>query len=280
MSDQLDSLFAHVRGVQPPAAFATADQVRRRGKQRTHRKALAVGSSVFAVTSAATGLGMGWAVLRPDGDGPPAGSTSTATAPATASPTPTHAVGGIRLQPSDLGPGEWRPVGAEQLQNKDRWFWGFWADVCPTYRSDRFPSLPHRVSVETVAFRDGGGTGAEPSGDVNSVFQIVERYAEGWGDASLADVRAVIGLCGAAAPPPGEAPQRYTIVGTGFAGDESLLVKGESWSFGAGGTPEPDPNSNYIAVVRVGDLVTTVRAYPGDPDRVRTLAERAATRLG
>ncbi|NJP34887.1 hypothetical protein [Micromonospora thermarum] len=276
MSDQLDTLFAGIRGARPPADFAAAEQVRRRGRQRTRRTALAAGAGVLAVTTAAAGLGAIVWPSRPDGVAPPADPTPTATAPSPTPPTPTpspsrpgptgNAAGGL-LQPGDLGPGTWRPFEAEQIQNPDRWFWGFWDGVCAAYRSDLFPSLRHQDSVDTVAYRSGNGDAA------TSAFQIVERYETGWGDGNLDDVRAVVDRCGTAAT---DGPAiRVTVVDTGIAGDESVLLKQEQ-------TPadSTEPQVDYIAVVRVGDLVTTVRAYPSDPDRVRDLAVRAAVRLG
>ncbi|WP_422733649.1 hypothetical protein ACN26Y_25485 [Micromonospora sp. WMMD558] len=275
MSDQLDTLFAGMRGARPPADFAAAEQVRRRGRQRTRRTALAAGAGVLAVTTAAAGLGATAWPSRPDGVAPPAGPTPTATVPAPTPPTPTPSpsrpgptgdAAGL-LQPDELGPGTWRPFEAEQIQNPDMWFWGFWDGICAAYRSNQFPSLPHQDSVETVAYRSGDGDAA------TSAFQIVERYETGWGDENLTDVRAAVDRCGEAAS---DGPAiRVTVVDTGIAGDESLLLKQEQ-------TPadSTEPQIDHIAVVRVGDIVTTVRAYPSDPARVRDLAGRAAARLG
>ncbi|MGN9779488.1 hypothetical protein ACTMS0_27610 [Micromonospora sp. H33] len=277
MSDQLDTLFAGVRGARPPADFAAAEQVRRRGRQRTRRTAVAAGAGVLAVATAAVGLGAGVGLPRPDGVAPPADPTPTATAPTptsppttvsptpppTSRPAPTGDAAALLLQPDDLGPGTWRRFEAEQMQNADMWFWGFWDGVCATYRSGPIASLPHQDDVDTVAYRQG---------EAASAFQIVERYETGWGDENLNDVRAVIDRCGKAAS--GVPDIRVTVVDSGIAGDESLLVRQEQ-------TPadSAEPQIDYIAVVRVGDLVTTVRAYPSDPDRVRDLAERAAARL-
>lgn len=279
MSDQLDALFAGVRGVPPPDAFAPAEQVRRRGRQRSRRTALAAGAGVLAVTAVAAVLGAGLTRPAPDGVAPPpADSSPTTAAPTTASPTPsrtsspapTRKAGGVLLQPDELGPGTWRRFEAEQIQNADLWYWGLWDGSCPAYRSSLFPSLPHRKALETVAYRAGGAT---------SVSQIVERYDTGWGDDNVNDVRTAIDRCGDAEPT-AETPAvpRFTIVETGFAGDESLLVRTELVQLGQ--SPSSDPDINYIAVVRVGEFVTTVRAYPSDADRVRSLAERAAARLG
>ncbi|SCL30658.1 hypothetical protein GA0070624_4119 [Micromonospora rhizosphaerae] len=283
MSDQLDALFAGVRGVQPPAAFAPAEQVRWRGRQRTHRKALLAGAGVLTITTAAAGLGAGLALPRPDGVAPPTDSTPTTTRPTsppataspapsrTSSPPPTRKAGSVLLQPDDLGPGTWRPFEAEQMQNRDRWYWGLWDGNCPAYKSSLFPSLPHRHAVETVAYQAVGGS-------LRSVSQVVERYDNGWGGRNLNDVRAVIDRCGNLDPTPETlAMPNFAIVDTGFAGDDSLLVRVDLVQLGQGPSSDPQP---YIAVVRVGDLVTTVRAYPPDADRVRGIAQRAAARLG
>lgn len=275
MSDQLDGLFAGVRGVRPPADFAPPAQVRRRGRQRTRRTALGAGAGVLAVTTAAVGLGAGL-LPGPDGVAPPADPTPTATVPtptATApspAPSPSSPPASDRnpttalLRPDDLGPGTWRRFEAEQMENRDRWFWGFWDGLCGAYESSLFPSLPHRNAMGTTAYQSPGGD--------TSVSQIVERYDAGRADDNLADVREVIQRCGTAVSEP---DITVTVVGTGIAGDESLLVRQEQTPAGEGAQPQVD----YIAVVRVGDLVTTVRAYPSEPDRVRDLAERAAARL-
>ncbi len=260
MSDQLDGLFAGVRGVRPPADFAPPERVRRRGRQRTRRTALAAGTGVLAVTTAAVGLGTGL-LPRPDNAAPPAGPTPATTAPTLPpSPTPTRDLATLLLQPRDLGPGSWRRFEAEQIDNPYRWFWGFWDGLCPAFQP--YPSLRHQDGVDTVAYQAGGDTGA---------FQIVERYP-GQAEQNLADVRTVIERCGtSSADPPGP---RVSVVGTATAGDESLLVRQEQTPAGSS-----EPLVDYIAVVRVGDVVTTVRAYPSSPDRVRDLAERAAARL-
>jgi len=280
MSDKLDSLFDHVRGVNPPAAFAPADQVRRRGRQRSHRKALAAGCAVFAVTAVAAGVGTGWP-LRSGQDVTPADptATDTATGTPTAAPAPTGIPAALMLAPADLGPGTWQEFTPEVHEHKDLWYW---AELCAAYGSARFPSLAHQLSVQTVGYADGGQVrtpGPEVVGARSTVIEIVERYAAGRGASNLDDVRSVIALCGTATPPPGEAPRRYTIVDSDFAGEESVLVKIELWGF-QGATVPPDPTLvDYAAVVRVGDLVATVQSSTQGADRVRTLAERAAARL-
>ncbi|MFU8854176.1 hypothetical protein ACNAW0_24795 [Micromonospora sp. SL1-18] len=280
MSDQFDALFTKVRGVQPPAVFAPAEQVRRRGRQRSHRQVLGAGAGVLAVAAVAGILGAGVTGSRPDGVSPPAASASppaasSLAAASTPARTASPASPSLPLQPRDLGPGNWRRFQAEQIENADRWYWGFWNGMCPEYRSRDFPSLARQDALEMVAYR-----APAPSGKgVTSVSQIVERYAAGGGGDNVTDVRAVIDRCGHPGPTPATPiVERFAVVDTGFAGDESLLVRQDQATLPS--SPTGGTHVDYIAVVRVGDAVTTVRAYPSDPDRVRALAVRAADRLG
>ncbi|HET8661427.1 MAG TPA: hypothetical protein VFM55_20820 [Micromonosporaceae bacterium] len=279
----LEEMFGQLRGQQPPAPFAPAELVRRRGRRRAHRQALAAGVVVLAVAGAGTGL---LALSdRPDGSvGPaplgtsaPGGPTTTGSPGIPESPAPTASGGpgptprpastevteALLLQRADLGPGSWTRFQPELFEGPDTWLW---SDACAGYRSSDYPSLPRQVDVRTVGYRSSQ----------NTVAEVVELYRSGSGAANLSDVRAVVAFCAAATPPPGVAPSRFTIVGAGIAGDESLLVKHEAWYY-EGETVAPTPFVTYIAVVRVGDLVATVRAQ--DEAFVRTLALKAAARL-
>lgn len=280
----LDEMFGQLRGQQPPAPFAPAELVRRRGRQRTHRQALAAGAAVLAV--AGTGTGLLALSDRPDGSvGPAPLGTSTSGGPAvtgspgvTGPPVPTASGSpgatprpvltavpeAFLLQRADLGPGSWTRFQPELFEGPDPWLW---SDACAGYRSSDYPSLRRQVDVRTVGYRSGQETVAE----------VVELYRAGAGAASLADVRKVVAFCAAATPSPGVAPSRFTIIGAGIAGHESLLVKHEAWYY-QGETVAPTPFVTYIAVVRVDDLVATVRGQ--DEASVRTLALKAAARLG
>jgi hypothetical protein len=267
MADAFDALFDRMRAVQPPAPFAPATEVRRRGRQRTHRHRLAAaGGAALAVG----GLGVGATVVLPHGSDrlPPSGPPTTAPASPSQQPSqqPSRPPGGRLLELSDLGPG-WQRSTPEVFEGSDRWAWD---GVCPAYESAAVPSLARRTEQQMVGFRRQY---PEPA-----VVEIVERYAAGWGARNLDDVRTVIELCGRATPPPGEAPTRWTIEETGFAGDESLLVRHEAWAY-QGEEIAPDPMVLYTAVVRVGDEVATIRA--GTSSRVALeLARIAALRLG
>lgn len=275
----LNEILGQLRGQQPPAPFAPAELVRRRGRQRNHRQALTAGAAVLAVAGA--GAGVFALPDRPNGPEPLASPSPVPVSPASpspvspsAAPTPsvaprptfTAVLPAFLLQPADLGPGSWSKFSPEVFEGPEPWYW---SDACPGYDSSDYRSLPRQRDVEVIGYRSGQDT----------VVEVVELYAPGYGAASLADVRALIAFCAAATPPPGTAPNRNTIVGTGFAGDESILVKHEAW-FYQGETIAPDPFISYVAVVRVGDLVATVRAQKGGEEYIRTLAVKAAARLG
>jgi hypothetical protein len=179
------------------------------------------------------------------------------------SPQPTAVPLAALLRAEDVGPGVQPSREPELFENADRWIWG---DMCTAYRSADYPSLPKRSDLRLVGFSGG-------------VSEIVERYADGWGIRNMADVRDVLRRCARPSVPAGVAPQRYTIVDSAVAGDESLLVKHEAWFFGADDRISPDPHVTYIAVVRVRDLVATI-VTPGPEQQIRTIAQRAAVRLG
>jgi hypothetical protein len=249
MPDTLETLFARVREVQPPAPYLSAHEIRRRGRRSAYGRRLAVGGAVLAVG----GLGAGTAIVAADGPSPsptplPVGPTSAPVGPTPepVDPTPAPSPPSRLLQAGDLGPGRWEQFSAEILDNADRWGSG---SLCE-YESADYRSLAHQEAVETIAWRRPGVT----------VTEVVEQYAAGWGGPNLDDVRAVVAAC--------DRPElRLTVVDTGFAGDGSLLVREE-----AGGLVM------YHVVVQVRDRVATVRVT-ADEAYARDVGVRAAARL-
>src|SRR2546423_738880 len=78
-------------------------------------------------------------------------------------------------------------------------------------------------------------------------------------------------------PPDGSATTHDAVVDTGFAGDQALLVQEDIRTYGTDRKLQTD--TSFAAVVRVGDLVTTVRASSNfDRNAVRALAVKAADR--
>lgn len=279
MSDQFDSLFASLRGQSPPVPFAAAAAVRRRGRQRAHRQAVSAGVAVLAVT----GLGAGGLATVYGGPGPdsiPAPATSpTGTGPASPTSPAVPAFAEIPeewlLTAGDLGPGDW-VIGwqPEWFTSDPPWLWG--SDLCPDSRTGDYRSLADRVDLVTTAWTDGPwapGTGRPVP---NWVGQVMELFAPGAAEANLRDIGAAVGRCGRPVllTPGVEAPA-VEVVDSGFAGDESLLVVQR----------DPGDIYAYTAVVRVGDVVTTLRSYDVEVARtdqayLRLVAERAADRLG
>lgn len=273
MPDQLDVLFDQMRGQRPPVPFAPPELVRRRGRQRAHRQALAVGAALVAVAGVGGGLPRLVDVDRGpavETASPSMSADASATSGPTASAGPTDVSPTVMLRPSDLGAGRWTRLPPDGVLGEERWYW---ADRHDGYRPDDYPSLGHQVGQRLVRYE----------GDRQAmVEEIVERYDTGWGSPNLTDIRAVVAKSGAtpyARPGTGGA-LRHRIIETGFgAGDESLLIEQKGWSFN-GSTTIPRTLIQLIAVVRVGDLVATVIPPIGaEPEVARTLAVTAAARL-
>jgi hypothetical protein len=278
MSDPLDALFDQMRTQRPPVAFAPPELVRRRGRQRAHRKALAVGVAVLAI--AGVGGGLPWLVDLDHTPGPAVATASPSvsvdgseTPEPTASPTagPTDVPSIVMLRPTDLGVGTWTPLSPEGVfKGQERWYWADWH---AGYRAEDYPSRSHQVGQRVVRYE----------GDRQAmVWEIVERYDPGWGSRNMTDIRAVVAKSGATpyARPGAGGALRLTITDeTRFAGDESLLIEQKPWYFDSS-TTVPRSMIQVIAVVRVGDLVATVIPPGGaEPEVARALAVAAAAHL-
>jgi hypothetical protein len=275
MSDRFDSLFEGLRGQDPPVPFAPAPAVRRRGRRRAHRQAAMAGVAVLAVT----GLGAGGLVATggPEpGPGPnlPPPATGIATSPAgTPAPRPelTTIPPGRLLAAADLAGTGWAETSNELLEGE--WYWDGAQAWCPGFRIEDYPSLRQRRDLRTVSWWRTGEALPE------RVDQIVELFDPGAGAVNLADVRRYVQLCSRRpAPDDPVAPIWYGIEATGFAGEESLLLRVEPYHFTADDRIEPVGEFHHVAVVRVGELVTTI-VYQAGGD-VREVARRAADRLG
>jgi len=290
MSDEFDILFQRLRGQRPPRPFAAPEVVRRRGRQRSRHQAVAAG---LAVAAMAGGGGAGLASVAsinrsvtpsPTSTAPsatpttvplpsaaPSPSSSPTPDPSTALPKP----GDLRsrmLRAEDLGPGSWQSRPPYEPFEGDLWAWDQSAE-CSAYRSADYPSLRQHADLVYTGWGIGETTG---------VAEHVHRYRPGWGPRAVDDVRRVLATCPGATPPPstpgGAVPSRLTVVDTDFAGDESLLIRNEAWSYLSETTIEP--YVTLIAVVRVGDLVATVLFSPDrDEAYAKSVAGAAAQRL-
>lgn len=273
MSEQLTVIFEQLRGSQPPAPFAPPEQVRRRGRQRNHRQALAAGSAVLAVA----GMGAGWALGTAGGDPkPPTASlvpptaTATPTSPPASPPTTPpssspRAVNGPVPASAMLRPEEFAAIGdpssgelEDQGPDGPDWPWLTVLSECPDYQENDYPTLARRISARGLGYSKLGS-------EEWSAWEIAERYPDA--AANLADVREAIARCPVHQVPDGVEIE-LTVVAERFAGDDSLLVRVR---LGA--------NFAYMVVVRVGNLVATLR-YPDGPEAdARDMAAPMAARL-
>jgi hypothetical protein len=278
MSDPFAARLRRLKDAPPPQPFPAADEVRRRGRRRARRQAVAAAGVTCLVIVT---VGVTLASMRPQPAPRPAGpATASPTGPSTAAgsispvpagPAPTSVQPGLLLHASDLPGGGWAPAGSELFAGPDLWYW---ADACAQYRSADYPSLRRQVDVGTASYTSGS----------RRVDEIVELYPAGWGTRNLADVGKVVTTCAGQPPSPrsrqSPAPAVRTVIGTGLAGDESVLVRVEQYAYD-GETIAPAPALVLlVAVVRVADAVATV-VLPGWATRedARTIAAAAAGRL-
>ena len=140
MPDTLEALFERLRTVEPPAPYAPAHDIRRRGRRQSYRHRMALGGAALAVGAIGAGTAIVAAGRRAGAD------TAGATASPSVSPSPS-----VRADPAagrSAGPavrprrdpagGRWSR--AEVIQNPDMWGNG---DLCD-YDSADYPSLPHQ----------------------------------------------------------------------------------------------------------------------------------------
>lgn len=176
-----------------------------------------------------------------------------------ASPSPSPAL----LSPADFGEPGWRV--SSDAPSPD---WAFAMPHCAAYDPAAYPAQKHRDRVLARAF-------VHPS---RSASERVEVFASGWAVRSLEDVRRVVAACtryeyGEHSPGAPGFRESHAIVDSGFAGDESILVKTDR-------VDVPGAASvRYTAVVRRGDRVVTLAVAGLAQQAVLGLARRAASRL-
>jgi hypothetical protein len=157
---------------------------------------------------------------------------------------------GVELRLADLG-GGWQLASSRPGGFQPLWPWAQ-DGVCPAYRAGDYPSQQHRTHAQDLRYTESGGDG---------IREVVEEFAPGWAEKSVADVRQVIKTCGSYPGPGGQV--EFRIVATDLAGPGSLLV----WGAIGGGSTE------YFLVCLDGSVVGTVE-IPGKlgEDYARKLA--------
>jgi hypothetical protein len=279
-------LIEQLRETHPPTPFASPAALRRRGRQRAHRQALAAGAATFALAGVAAGLP--WIVDVDhrggplDGVSPTAPATASSTAPtpsstapsATARPAPsgTDVPLSLMLRPGDVG----ARVRVEQVddQGPDGPDWPWAMPACSNYRASDYPSRGAVVSALLLAYAEGGSSRA---------FEWVERHPAGQGPVAFQDVLRVVARCPSFRDIGLPVHDPWTgwavtneVLAHDVAGDESVLVRQQLMPVGMAAAARIE----YYVAVRVGDLIATVRLVDGDEAEARTLGERAAARLG
>ncbi len=152
---------------------------------------------------------------------------------------PTDQTNGVALRLADLG-GGWQLASSRPDGFQPLWPWAQ-DGVCPAYRAADYPAQQHRIHAQDLRY-------TEPTGD--GIREVVEEFAPGWAERSVADVRQVLKTCGSYAGPGGQV--EFRVVATDLAGPDSLLV----WGAIGGGSTE------YFLVCRYGSVVGTVE-IPG-----------------
>ncbi|GLH98212.1 hypothetical protein [Phytohabitans aurantiacus] len=249
MSDNLSTLFEQMHGAQPPAPFASPDQLRRRARQRSRRQALAAACTVLAVA----GAGACWAALRPSAAPPPRPGASVSPPAAVPTAVPQSAL----LRVPDFS---FTQVEAGELddQGPDGPDWPISTIVsgCPDYRESNYQTPAQRRAARAATYLGPDGWNA---------WQIVELYPDA--SANILDISRVLITCRGFSVPDG-ADIKLSVTDRGFAGDNSLLISQLSGN-----------RITYIVVVRVGYFVSTLSLSGDDENQARTLAKTMATRL-
>lgn len=192
-------------------------------------------------------------------------STQAAALPATSqSPTARSVIASSALlQPGDLGGAKLAPLPEGQSAHLRP------ARPCNT----RYPSDATRTAAVAMRAQVTTGTNQTPL----IVLQYVGLHP-GKATAAFADIAAALRQC------PGSlksGQHKWETVGTGIAGDESMLLRvSERFEYGGSEVTTTTP----VVVARVGDYVTVVadlgwETASGDEQYVRQLAAKAVERL-
>ena len=264
--------------------WAEPAELRARARRRSRRTVAAAAVAVLALTSGAAFVAAGRAAAPAPAPAPVVASQSAI--PWSAAEVPAE----VLLQPVDLRPAgitPWNDTGLDEEIRLDQML-----EVCRQDQGLRTEWVRSRYSRSVTLLRQRPGT-SDPSERQPVALQDVYRLAAQDGERLFDGLPALLAPCRtwrSAGPVEwkgkriqAEVVHSWQTVDSGFAGDESVLVrhtvgKGRRLDTGAplgAGSPPRDQ-----AVVRVGDLVTVLRAGAGGDDvALRDLARVAAERM-
>jgi hypothetical protein len=242
MSDDLTRVLEPLRGDLARAVVAEPSAVRRRGERRritvAVTAALGVAFALGGALGAVSYLAAPGVAPVPPASGPPSGP------PSDAAPTTGPAAG---LAPETAILPELRGVDGYQTAQEYRTY------LSPPRPCDR-PRYPSDALV--VMSRPAHGMVARGRGP-SVLMEYVARYADRGAAAYLAELRSDIRACpGRVDGGMGRGDHFWSIVESGFAGDESVLIRLRGSGKGYDGAA--CCTDFYLAVVRDGEIVVAV----------------------
>lgn len=117
--------------------------------------------------------------------------------------------------------------------------WAWDMPYCASYQPEQYHAPDHRVAVEVAAVGEA----------------VTEVYEVGWGTRAIEEIRQVVRVCAhyeyGGEDDPEAFREQNTVVETGFAADESLLVETVRLA------PPAPVRTSCTEVVREGETVTT-----------------------
>jgi hypothetical protein len=231
-----------------------------------------------------------------------AGCTNRATVPEPSATTP-YVVEGDRawipvealLQPVDVGPGH--HVENENTGQPGAYpTWSFAVGECAAYAGTGMNNFKGYAFLRFHSVVPDGRTGGDPG----TVFVEVRRYSQAMAATVVADVPQMVSACPihnsavaagvagngstSASRDPAHVVNTWTVIGEGFAGNDSLLIREETVEIDES-TGQPvrvnGETSSVLtsALVRVADLVAVVQSSTTDSALLRDLGAKAAARL-
>jgi hypothetical protein len=276
MSDLRD-LMSSVTTDLAAVRWSTADELRRRVRNRRRRTIAAAAGAVAAVA-------VGVAAFAAPGQRPPTVPSTPTVQPSIAAPVEIPrsvllTAGDVKAGPDsqDDGADAFQPVQIHEFM------------VCDRQRNGALPAQTPRFSRGITHLL---GTQENRPERPLLVWQQVYRFAAPDADGFLRDLRSAVSSCDGLTMT-GEVPAKggktvrvrathhWSIITEGFAGDDSLVIKYDvavrnvaTGKLVSAGTAE------QVAYVRVGDLVTRVAPRSGTVlDEVRRISTVAAGRL-
>jgi hypothetical protein len=206
---------------------------------------------------------------------PPAPAPSISAAPAAPSPTPTLVVGDITpdrlLQVADGGR---EPYGYGAMRDE---FINTVRPPCATAAGASEALIVKRATA-TMSYRFSPPPSDVFDGDVD---EMLTRYQNDGADRLVAEWWAGVAAC--PHEQVGQGTQDHTVLGTGFAGNESILIS----TLRKGQAPGPPGTTysatNYTAIIRIGDAAIVLRVFGWEltsakPEDVERLVQAAVAR--